>query len=311
MKYYILLLILPLVVSCAKIEKALDNAVNLGDKLDKTNVEISKTNAAVHKQTLLVAIKELEDAGNLEKLFPAPTALMPAAKAFAEEATVNEIVELSYSWLKEIEEVMPMKNIDVSTGLEQDYTPEKLNRIRIEKTGKLYGLFAIAGFMQDEKVDQVITQYVYTFDRFQAAGLKVLMMRVMFLRDVMLDSSLLSEGLNNSGAMMKAIEYMDKVDKISKLPFAEQIALKVIDKVNTPAMIELSERLDSAGVKKTSAMWTRILNASEATAQSLTLLSWKGDASQDQATFDNEKAAQLRAIELVKARQAAWSAQLQ
>jgi hypothetical protein len=91
-------------VGCSKLEKSLNNAAEMGDILGRTDGKIGKTVDGIHKQSLLLAVNELTKQVNMEKISPAPTALMPAAKVFAQEATPEEVVEFTHAWLKEIEE---------------------------------------------------------------------------------------------------------------------------------------------------------------------------------------------------------------
>lgn len=310
MKKTLLVLALGTSVGCGKIERALTNASELGDVLRGTDSKISVTNEAVHKQALLLAVNELTKVVNMEKISPAPTSLMPAAKVFAEEATPTEVVEFTHAWLKEIEEVAPMKEVD-SNGEEKEFSKEKLHEIRVGKMGRLYGLMAIAGFLSDQKLDQIGDQFVVSFNRFQKTALKIHMMRVIFIRDVMIGSSLLSDSLFNSGAMNTAVEYMRQIEHVVQKPYVNMIALKVLDKSMPVPMIEVEEKLDREGQSNSTVkLWERILNSAKVTRQTLVEEEWSYNKDASQRTYKEELDRQDQAIALIEREKAKWDNQL-
>src|SRR5690349_19282737 len=73
-------------------------------KMDNLNKGMEDTNGAIHKQTLLLALNELNKRENQENMFPVPTGLMPAGQVFAETATPEELIHLTYTELKKLEE---------------------------------------------------------------------------------------------------------------------------------------------------------------------------------------------------------------
>ena len=313
MKRTILLaLVLGASVGCSKLEKSLNNAAEMGDILGRTDGKIGKTVDGIHKQSLLLAVNELTKQVNMEKISPAPTALMPAAKVFAQEATPEEVVEFTHAWLKEIEEVAPMKDVDAN-GEEKPYSEAKLNEIRSGKMGRLYGLMAIAGFLSDEKLDQIGDQYVSSFDRFQYTALKIHMMRALFLRDILISSSLLSDSLFNSGSMFKAVEYMKQLEHVVTKPYANKIFLKVIDKSMKPAVMnDIDVKMDQETKNSmTVELWDRILNQALSTRQSLVPEEWGITKDLNQRTYQEELARQDQAIDLIKQEKAKWDQKLQ
>lgn len=80
---------------------------NTNFKIDKTNVQIGATNDSIHKQTLLVALKDMTDDENSRDLFPVPFGMLAGGKTFAETATADELMDWFYAQNKKLEENTP------------------------------------------------------------------------------------------------------------------------------------------------------------------------------------------------------------
>lgn len=184
--------------------------------------KMNETNDAIHKQTLLLALTELNKRENQENMFPVPTGLMPAGQVFAETATPEELIHLTYS------ELVKLQENTLVTGFGDDgptpLTEQDKSYSRFKKFAALSSLQVIAGFAQDEKVDEIIRHDIEGNSRFAEAGLAFLALRAYFIRDVLLKLSLKidetsAKTLNNSGQMNEAIKYLKKLDKLSRLNF--------------------------------------------------------------------------------------------
>lgn len=308
MKNIILIAALAMSMVGCKMLDAVDSVNATPAKMDDMNNQIKKTNNAVHKQTLLVAINEMSKPENQAKLFPVPTAMMPAGKAFAEEATREELVLLTYDWIKEIEEVTDLKKIDAA-GNEVEYTIEEKNQMRREKTAKLYAMFIIAGFTPDEVVADIINTEILGNGRFQETGLQFLMMRTLFIRDVMLQASLLAKPLKTSGMMNEAVKYLQKLEVILRLPFVKEVSLNVVDK--ELKLLEVSESLGSAdSFASTVGMWQKALDRAVDGNQTLQQKDWTGNTAENDRLYRAELAAQAKAINVLKANADAWQKKL-
>jgi hypothetical protein len=330
----LLLLLVPIALAtsaCSKLNKALDNAATMDDKLDNTNKEIHDTNHYVYLQALLVGIQQIVDENNMAKLYPVPTSLMPAAKVYAEVATPEDIILLAYAWIKEIEEVNPVQDANPDNADPTavcDKAAPGHGKASIDKYAHYMALMAIASFIPNErteenhyavdkttgkylsKLDVLKNTYILGYDRYQDTALKLLMMRVAFTRDVDLDASLLGENLATSGSMNKAIEYMKQVDEIISLPYAARIGFKIKDKVCTTPMIDISMQLDKATIQETANFWTRIYNNSVSSVQVFSETSWSGNSTQDKLTAQREVAKQNAAIAVIKSYKDKWANQL-
>lgn len=197
----------------------------MNEKMSQMQMEMSKTNESIRLQKVAIAKENLEDPRNAKILLPIPVGLMGYAKLFAENATLEEITGQIYLYLKEINDGVILKSVDAS-GNEKEFSPQEVNEINQMKLHKFSAAQSICGFLPQSVVDQLVKEYIYTEDRYQKTALNILMMRYQFLRDVMLNASLLSETIDDVGSLEKAYEYINNMDWIARLPFIEKIQVK-------------------------------------------------------------------------------------
>lgn len=279
---------------------------SMPNKTGEMSTKMDTTNEAIRKQKLLLAVEQLNDPNNQKNIFPVPTGLMPAGRVFAETATAEEIVEYTYNELKKIEENDPAYGME-DDGSPSVLTPEQKSVVRREKYASLYALMIIAGFAQDEKIEQIIRHDIEGNSRFQETALEVLALRAAFIREVLLKLSLkvdtsAPETLDNSGKMKEALKYLLKLDKLSKLKLKKVIQVKVEHK---GGLLSFEEVQDTAGRKATADMWNVALAKAQAGAQTFKTAS-TGDSA-DQL----EMAAQTQAIQHLKEYADSWKTSLQ
>jgi hypothetical protein len=262
------------------------------DKMDQTLVEMNKTNDTVRKQGVQVAIEGLQKAENGEDLTPIPFGLMPYAKALGEFANPDEFVELVYLWMKQLNEVQ----LDDSTKPSQ----AQIDAFNHHKMQILSALQAACGLLPEAKIQQIIGTEIDNDGRFADSARDMLMLRVRFLRDVLLQNSLFSTPMDDVGKLEKAIEYADSIDKIGRLPFAKDMALK-IGGFHDP-LPTIQEAFDP-GLALTE--WSKI----EIKAQNYLDVSEKsktGNPAQDKALAANNAARADRAMSTVVSRIKSW-----
>lgn len=233
---------------------------------NEMNEGMKETNEAIRMQKLGLALEGLNKFENQQLILPLPTGLMAFGKLFGESATATEIVELTYTWTREIEEILPIQSLDKEDNMNEP-TEADLNKIRLQKKARLYSLMVIAGFAQEEKVTEIINNEILGYGRYQESALNFLALRAYFFREVMLKTSLKvdsgSDGtLDTSGKMLKALEFLTKLDRISKLPFADAVHFKISEKYFS--LVNEEERQDEAGRQKTADMWQLALEKAEA-----------------------------------------------
>jgi hypothetical protein len=225
------------VLAACGADKAIESANAIPDKMDQTNKnmsdmkdEMKKTTAGVHDQSLLIPMENILKEENHDSLSPVPFKLMPYGKKLAEAATATELIDLTYLWLKEVDESLPAKDID-DAGNELPYTRKQIARINNEKLARLIALQVIAGFTPQATVDEIVQINIVGSDRdgsrrFEQTALSFLMLRTMFIRDVLLQESLLAGPLDNVGKVEEAIKYGKQVDAVAKYRFAAKVGFK-------------------------------------------------------------------------------------
>jgi hypothetical protein len=285
-----------------------DNMENMKSTTQEMSDKMGTTNAAIHKQTLVAALDQMDKAENQAFTYPIPTGIMAAAKVFAEEIHPDELIEFMYIRLRELEEVDPVSGLD-KDGYPIDPTPEQANQIRLQKKARLASLQAVAAFAQDEKVDAIIQNDIKGHGRYEETGYNFLALRASFLRDIMLrvslklDKEFTDENLTNSGMMNEAIKYLVKLDKISKLSFADKIQVDIKDDAN-PDFIKFTEKQDLEGRKRTAQLWQDALDKAQAGTQSYSQLN--KDISQQDVDYKAEVSAQQKAMAIMQSYIDSW-----
>lgn len=263
MKRLTLVLMAVLAVGCQKIDKSIDSVNAMPAKMDGLQAKIDRQGA-------FLTFKELVDETNAEEILPIPFDLMGFAKEFGKFANEEDLVELFYLYNKKLNEVV----IDSTNP-----TPEEIKRFNHKKSHELAALQAVAGLMPQEKVQGIIDSRILRDDRYRDAGLAMLMMRVQFIRDVLLELSLFSEPIDVVGEFEKAIEYGNQIDFIARLPFTKFIAMSVTGfiEVERPDVIE---QLDPAVALAT---WKKIKTKATRGLSKIEVQEWTGNAASDQA----------------------------
>lgn len=238
--------------------------IDMPSKMDKTNENMEKmidnmnhTNQGIDDQRQLIPFENMLKPENTENLSPVPTRMMPYGKKLAEAIPAQDFVELAYLWLKEVNEVFPAHKLDAS-GNEIPYTQDEITQINHDKTAVVIGLQIVAGFLPQERVQEMIQTQVYGAGRYEDTVYTILMLRLQFTRDILLDASLLSQPLDNAGKVAQAVDYNKNIDFIAKLPFASKIGLKTTGFI--PAEDSPVEKLDTSIALKN---WERIQRSAE------------------------------------------------
>jgi hypothetical protein len=238
--------------------------IDMPSKMDKTNENMEKminnmdhTNDGIDQQKQLIPFENMLKPENTANLFPIPTRMLPFGKKLAEAIPAQDFVELAYLWLKEVDEVLPAHKLDAA-GNEVPYTQDEILQINHDKTAVLMGLQIVAGFLPQQRVQEMIESQIYGSGRYEDTVYMILMLRLQFTRDILLDGSLLSKPLANVGKVAQAVEYNKNIDFIAKLPFAAKIGLKTTGFI--PADESPVEKLDTGLALKN---WERIQRSAE------------------------------------------------
>jgi len=240
-----------------KMDKSNQNMEEMAKKMDETNRKMEIMVGGIEAQKQLIPFEAMLKAENVENLSPIPSRLMPYGEKLAQAIPADDMVKLAYLWLKEVDEVFPAHKVDAN-GDEIPYNKTEIAKINQDKLAHVVGLQIVAGFLPQSVINEMIEKQVYLSGRYEDTVYAILMLRTQFIRDVLLDASLLSAPLNNAGKVAQAVEYNKAIDSIAKLGFTNKIGLKTrgfIPEENSPV-----EKFDSGIALKN---WERIQRSAE------------------------------------------------
>jgi hypothetical protein len=286
-----------------------DKMESMNKKMDSTNDAMKKTVDGVHGQELLLPLENMLTTESLEYIVPVPTALMPFAKKFAEAATPAELMDLTLVWLNQINNVTPIGNVDTE-GKAKDMTEEELNSLRKHRIGKTMALAAIAGFTPQNIVEQVIEINIKHSSRHLPTAYKFLALRAFFIKEVLLEKSLLDGLMSSVGILEDSVKYMNYLSYLVNLSFAKSIA------VHTTGLSEvfyedINYSLNDENVKAIDATWVKIKTKAEIDLADYQPRNVTGDKTEDDAAYADElnriNAAMARVNEAIAASKAALS----
>lgn len=284
--------------------------VDMPHKMDKTNENMEKmidnmnhTNDGIDQQKQLIPFENMLKPENTANLFPIPTRMMPYGKKLADAIPAQDFVELAYLWLKEVDEVFPTHKLDAN-GDEIPYTQDEIAQINHDKTAVVMALQIVAGFLPQQRIQEMIDAQVYNSGRYENTVYTILMLRVQFNRDILLDASLLAKPLDNAGKVAQAVEYNKNIDFIARLPFAAKIGLKTTGFL--PADSSPVEVLDTGIALKN---WQRIQRSAELDCDIATraVEPKTGDAARDQQLHQAELNQYNQSLADIKSFVSSWS----
>jgi hypothetical protein len=298
------------ILSACGVDKAIDSVNATPEKMDEMSrkmgemqQEMNKTNESIRLQKVAIAKENLEDPQNAKVLLPIPVGLMGYAKLFSENATTDEITGQIYLYLKEINDGLFMKPVDTD-GNEIEFTAQQVADINQAKLQKYTAAQAICGLLPQEVVEALVNNYVLTEDRYQKTVLNILMMRFQFLRDVMLNASLLSESIEDVGSIEKAYEYISYMDWIARRPFIGKVQVKVTGFL--PPYGEFYEDITTNSAQQSlTALYETVLQRAKA-VEKVQQSSVSGNAELDKTLFAERTARLETVLEKTRERVAYW-----
>jgi hypothetical protein len=269
-----------------KMESMNNKMESMNNKMDSTNQSMQKTVDGVHGQELLLPLENMLTTESLEYIVPVPTALMPFAKKFAEAATPAELMDLTLIWLNQINNVTPLGNVD-TTGNAKDMSDEEFNSLRKHRIGKAMALAAIAGFTPQNVVEQIIVENVKHSSRHLPTAFKFLALRAFFIKEVLLEKSLLDGLMSSVGILEDSVKYMNLLTYLVNLSFSKSIA------VHTTGLSEvfyedINYSLNDENVKAIDSTWVKIKNKAEIDLADYQARNVTGDKTQDDEAYKDE-----------------------
>jgi hypothetical protein len=178
------------------------------------NRGMAKTNAAVHLQTLTIALQQLVSAETTESL-EVPVRMFPYAETFAREASAHELLQTFHVFLK-----------DATLGYADGEKPnEKDLRIR-GRMISLIGASLMATFAPEEKVEEILTDEIEKKGRFQDTAYAFALLRYEGTQNYLLGSVLKTQTVNVE-TLKTAVEHYRIMKTIAEKPYVAELKLNV------------------------------------------------------------------------------------
>ena len=277
-----------LLLSACGAQKAIDNTNKIPGKLDRTIDTMKETECTLKRGLSFEAMLKDEYGRDL---IPVPFDLMPFAREFAKCSSEEDLAEVTYMWMKKLNEV----TLDLPSPTEAQVADFNHRKLHVYSA-----LQAVAGFIPQDKLERIITKQLYGAGRYQDSVMEMLMLRVQFLRDVMLENSLFSKGLTNVGTVEKAVEYAQNIEFIARLPFAKEISVNV-----TGFMAPMDDAKENFDPATAPVLWAKI----KVKAERLTvdMQNWTGQPGEDQKLMQNRKSRMNQALTTINQKISEWS----
>ncbi len=280
----VLFLLGALALAACSATKAIDSANSIPEKMDDTNKQITdtnekikltndqmkgmqdqmvKTNQGIHDQQLSIPLDNLLKPENWVVMSPIPFDMVPYGKKFAEAATPEELIDLTYLWLKRINEGFPARTLK-DDGSDAPFAPEVVKKNNDEKMARFVALQIIAAFASKEKVQAIIEKEIIgngeksSLNR-ENTAYAFLMLRAKFIDEILLTNSILATSLSNVGMVEEAIDWAQKFEFIARLKFKDKIGYQIggfLDPATGEPMADgLQDQLNS---DRAVAIWQKI-----------------------------------------------------
>lgn len=268
-------------------------------KMDDFSAGINKTNDRVDEQAKATAMDGLLKPENRAVISPIPTLMIPYGKMLGELLTADELVQFIQLGIAEINEDYPDHQADAN-GNDIPYTADQIASINHDKLSRLVGLQIVAGFTPQSTIDQVVSEQIYGGGAYEDCAYALLMLRVQFIRDVMLDAQLLSGKLDNAGLVASAVDWNTKIDSVAKLAFVSRIGIKTTGFLAPDSNV--AEAMDPQVAMK---YWQKIKTAAQSdfrvSPEALT-----GNKSQDQGLQQQQQASFNQSMTTINSFLATW-----
>ncbi len=234
MKLSILLCAILAFSSCGQIQRILDGTEKLPEKIDGMSGKMGIVNDATRLAVIAGAEEKLADPKLRANLAPVPYDMLPPGKVLAGALTSDETVLFFKNYISKLNNQSSADSVPVV-----DEETFQHNRV-----ADYYMLMIVAGFLPDATLNEIIEKQQFQ-GGYQEEMFAILKLRADFNGDMMLVMSLLGLNpmevdengnfkvvrenykLNTLGKIENALKYIEKVELIAKLDFADKIDLKI------------------------------------------------------------------------------------
>jgi len=214
---YLLLLML---AGCG-ISKSMDSISsgmgNMQKNIGGMSDSLGATAKAIRSQALSIALGEMMKPENLMYINLSgviPSSIIPAAKAFGEMATGEEIAGLAHLWI-----------IDLNNGTTDAETEEARNAADLFRLRKLVVLQSIAGMLTTKKTEEVAK---YLGNEYDSAIHGFLALRYSFVKTYLLEEGTLKKKKINQKEYQIGKEAVDALSYLEKASFGKLCKLELI-----------------------------------------------------------------------------------
>jgi len=189
---------------------------DMRDQTTNLNKGMNKTNDAVHRQILVIALKELTSPENTESLHT-PARMLPFANTFAEEATPEELIkEFHTLWT------------DVQYGGETTNSPATAEDVRLKGRNVAYrAASALAAMTTDEKFAEIVRTNIMLQSRFEETAYAFALCRYEFTSEYLFKPVVEKTKKLNLDALRKAVGYYRSMKQIASSTYTAQMSFDV------------------------------------------------------------------------------------
>ena len=286
--------------SCGQLKNILDGTEHLPDQIAETNRGMASTNETIRKQKNAVCLDAMLKKENRAYLTPVPGDMMPYGQEMAQSMTVEETLKFAKDYLKKVNGWNFNNQYPNMTETNPDYV-KTLEEFEHNKLADLMMVAIVAGFMPDTTVQAIIDQESEQ-GAYRDFAYQLLMLRVTFNSDLMLNASVMNSKLDTVGKINLAIEYSQKVDFVSKLSFADRIGLKITGFTTAEKNFEL--KLDTSVAV---ANWNAIYSAAQS---DFVPTSFALDSAHKQQAIQSQNEAQAKSLDVIRGYLKSWGALL-
>lgn len=291
MKTAAILLASVLLITGCGAHDAIKATKGMPDKMDDMSRKLDRTETALGRVFSFEAMLK-EQYGRV--LLPVPFDLIPFAREFAKYAPAKELVEVTYLWVRKINET----TLDLPSP-----TPEEIFQFDWRKMHVQAALQAVAGEIPRAKLDQIIREQILSGGRHSDDALNLLMLRVRYLRDVMLDGSVLSGQVDNVGKLEEAVKFAEEIEYIARLRFSPMIGIEITGFKNNDW--DVLEKFESDAALK---VWKKIKMKADA-ALKVNVLDLSPVPGENEALYQQKLAKYNKAMGTVVNRIRGWGVQ--
>jgi hypothetical protein len=215
MKKFVTFLMLSLALTAcdklSKADKAMKSVNEMNDKVDHTN---NTMDGMAYDMRLAFPMQALQEQANYDIVEPIAFKLAPWAKKVAQYITIPDLLDLCESQFHEIDDGAISASVD-KDGKTVNLTPDQIAKLNNQKRVIIGYTSMIAGFLPDDKVEQLRLEA--NRGAYSDTAVKLLTLRYSFIKDFLFDSLRMDKTFTNADQAKKAFEQLAEADKVAQM----------------------------------------------------------------------------------------------